>query len=101
MGVEEGLASFVQRACREAAAELLDRHVGDPAIVHSALLNKAIGLIDNADRWAGLGRAEQQAVLGVSRRPHIRATTGNDSPCPRASPSTAAPMPPWPRPRHI
>lgn len=65
VGVEEGVAGFVQRAYREAAASLVGTHVGDPKEVERALLDAAMALVDNADRFSGLTPNEQQAAWGV------------------------------------
>ena len=65
LGIEEGLAGFVQRAYREAAEDLVGGHVGDPAAVKQALLDAAIAIVDNIDRCSGLSPQEQTATWGV------------------------------------
>lgn len=65
VGMDAGIAGFVQRAYREAAGQLISGHVGDPQEVESTLLDAAIALVDNADRYAGLTASEQAATWGV------------------------------------
>lgn len=47
--LEDGLAEFVQRAYREAASALVERHIGEPAEVQRELLRCAIRLLAAED----------------------------------------------------
>ena len=65
VGTEQGLASFVQRAYRDASRSLVATQLGEPEAVRSALLESTRAICEHPDRWAGLTRDEQVAALGI------------------------------------
>lgn len=65
VGIESGVAGFVQRAYREAAGQLIGGHLGDPKDVDRCLLEAALALVNDADQWALLAQGEQAAAWGV------------------------------------
>ncbi len=59
------LASFVQRAYREAAQSILPRQIKKPEDVKTTLLEATLALIDDETRWSAREPSEQRAGLGV------------------------------------
>lgn len=64
-GVAQGAAGFLQRAYRDAALALVDGQFGSQEIVHEALARAVDTMLADPGRWAGLGAAEQDAVLAL------------------------------------
>lgn len=65
VGLEAGVASFVQRAYRDAAQSLVESQLGDPKEVEDGVLQAALGIIDDKERWEMLDADKQCALLGV------------------------------------
>lgn len=65
VGVSAGVASFVQRAYRDAAYSLVETHLGDPSEVKRDLLAAAIDLIKSEDTRANASAEQNRALLGV------------------------------------
>jgi hypothetical protein len=66
VGLEAGIASFVQRAYREAAESLVGGRLSTkPEVIKAAVLRAAITIIDAPDRWALLDAEKRRAMLGV------------------------------------
>ena len=61
----QGKASFLQRAFREAAMDLLDRHVADISMVEETLLDVAIAILDDMRRLADFSWPEGEVLLTI------------------------------------
>lgn len=87
VGLDAGVASFVQRAYRDAAESLVENELGDRETVVAAVLDAAIALVDGRDdleESSTLPADMQRALLGVvaalggdSTKPSIRLRAGH------------------------
>lgn len=64
VGLDAGVASFVQRAYRDAAEAVLEK-ICDPADVKAAVLQAAIDFADDPAQGTALGSEHRTAMLGV------------------------------------
>lgn len=65
VGVKDGVASFVQRAYREAAATLVASQLGDPLEIQRGVLDAALQLIEPGDGWERLTPERKKSLLGM------------------------------------
>jgi hypothetical protein len=65
LGVDRGVAAFLQRAYRQAALDLVGGQLGSPERVDAALARAADTILDDDARWTALNEAERDAVLAL------------------------------------
>lgn len=65
VGVQDGVASFVQRAYREAAATLVASQLGDPQQIRLGVLDAALQLIEPGDCWERMALERRKSLLGM------------------------------------
>lgn len=65
VGVDAGVASFVQRAYRDAAGALVESHLGDPQVIKDGVLEAAIAVASSEQSRNALTPRQHRALLGV------------------------------------